>query len=123
MDIRNCNEEEMKEIAKEFGEKEFRGKQMFEWIHGKQIQDLDEMTNLSAEFRRRLKEKYRISGMEVLEKQISGKKDTIKYLFSLPDGNVIESVWMKYRHGNSDFTVNTQVYWKWARWFNGQDRS
>lgn len=108
MDIRNCNEEEMKEIAKEFGEKEFRGKQMFEWIHGKQIQDLDEMTNLSAEFRRRLKEKYRISGMEVLEKQISGKKDTIKYLFSLPDGNVIESVWMKYRHGNS-VCISSQV--------------
>ncbi len=108
MDIRNCNEEEMKEIAKEFGEKEFRGKQMFEWIHGKQIQDLDEMTNLSAEFRRRLKEKYRISGMEVLEKQISSKKDTIKYLFSLPDGNVIESVWMKYRHGNS-VCISSQV--------------
>lgn len=108
MDIRNCNEEEMKEIAKEFGEKEFRGKQMFEWIHGKQIQDLDEMTNLSAEFRRRLKEKYRISGMEILEKQISGKKDTIKYLFSLPDGNVIESVWMKYRHGNS-VCISSQV--------------
>lgn len=108
MDIRNCNEEEMKEIARALGEKEFRGKQMFEWIHGKQIRDLDEMTNLSSEFRRRLKEKYRISGMEVLEKQISKKKDTIKYLFSLPDGNVIESVWMKYRHGNS-VCISSQV--------------
>lgn len=98
----------MKALAREMGEKEFRGKQLFEWVHGKQVRAFDEMTNLSAQFRRKLEKQYRISGVSIEEKQISKRKDTIKYLFSLPDGNVIESVWMKYHHGNS-VCISSQV--------------
>lgn len=108
MDIRSCNEEEMKEIAVSLGEKAFRGKQLFEWVHGKRVQSFDDMTNLSADFRSRLKERYLISGVTIVEKQVSKKKDTAKYLFALPDGNVIESVWMKYHHGNS-VCISSQV--------------
>lgn len=100
-DIRSCNAEEMKQIVLSYGEKPFRGKQLMEWVHGKQAETFDEMSNLSEKLRDKLKEDYIISGMEIIEKQISKKKDTAKYLFSLSDGNVIESVWMKYRHGNS----------------------
>ena len=46
--------------------------------------------------------------MNIVEKQVSKKGDTVKYLFSLSDGNVIESVWMKYRHGNS-VCISSQV--------------
>ncbi len=100
-DIRSCNAEEMKQIVLSYGEKPFRGKQLMEWVHGKQAETFDEMSNLSEKLREKLKEDYIISGMKIIEKQISKKKDTAKYLFSLSDGNVIESVWMKYRHGNS----------------------
>lgn len=108
MDLRSCDEKEMQEIAVELGEKPFRGKQLFQWIHDKRVTSFDDMTNLSETFRRQLKETYQISGMTIVEKQISRKEDTAKYLFSLPDGNVIESVFMRYRHGNS-VCISSQV--------------
>lgn len=108
MDIRSCDEKEMQEIAIRLGEKPFRGKQLFQWVHDKRVTSFDDMTNLSETFRRQLKEKYAISGMNIVEKQVSKKGDTVKYLFSLSDGNVIESVWMKYRHGNS-VCISSQV--------------
>lgn len=107
-EIRSLNVEQMQEVAKELGEKPFRGKQLFQWVHQKQVESFEEMTNLSASFREKLREEYQISGVSILEKQISQKNDTAKYLFALSDGNVIESVWMKYHHGNS-VCVSSQV--------------
>ncbi len=108
MDLRSYGEEELTEAAVSLGEKPFRGRQLWEWIHGKQVRSFEEMTNLSAAMREKLREKYRISHLSCLEKQVSGRGDTAKYLFALPDGNVIESVWMRYRHGNS-VCVSSQV--------------
>ncbi len=62
MDIRSMNLEEMEALAISLGEKAFRGKQLFQWVHEKQADDFDEMTNLSAAFREKLKENYCISG-------------------------------------------------------------
>ena len=107
-DIRSCDEEEIKEIVAQYGEKPFRAKQLVEWIHGKQVETFDEMTNIPEKLRNKLKEDFIISGVSIVEKQVSRKKDTAKYLFSLWDGNVIESVWMKYRHGNS-VCISSQV--------------
>lgn len=108
MDIRSLNAEQMEEVSVELGEKAFRGKQLFQWVHGKQVRSFDEMSNLPGDFRERLAERYVLSGMTMVEKQVSRKKDTAKYLFALSDGNVIESVWMKYHHGNS-VCVSSQV--------------
>lgn len=108
MDIRSLDEKEMKALAETLGEKPFRGKQLFEWVHNKRVNSFDEMTNLSQGFREKLKQNYIISGVTQVEKQVSKKKDTAKYLFLLPDGNVIESVWMKYKHGNS-VCISSQV--------------
>lgn len=108
MDIRSLNAEQMEEAAIELGEKAFRGKQLFQWVHEKQARSFDEMSNLPGSFRERLMERYVLSGMTIVEKQVSRKKDTAKYLFALADGNVIESVWMKYHHGNS-VCVSSQV--------------
>lgn len=108
MDLRSLNEEEMIQLAADCGQKAFRGRQLFEWVHGKQVQTIEEMTNLPAAFRDKLREQSIISGVKEVEKQISRKGDTAKYLFALPDGNVIESVWMKYRHGNS-VCISSQV--------------
>lgn len=108
MDIRSMNLEEMEALAISLGEKAFRGKQLFQWVHEKQADDFDEMTNLSTAFREKLKENYCISGVRQVEKQVSKKKDTAKYLFALKDDHVIESVWMKYHHGNS-VCISSQV--------------
>ncbi len=108
MDIRSFDEKEMKALAEAFEEKPFRGKQLFEWVHNKRVNSFDEMTNLSQGFREKLKENHVISGVTLVEKQVSKKQDTAKYLFLLPDGNVIESVWMKYKHGNS-VCISSQV--------------
>ena len=94
MDIRSMNLEEMEALAISLGEKAFRGKQLFQWVHEKQADDFDEMTNLSAAFREKLKENYCISGVRQVEKQVSKKEDTAKYLFALEDDHVIESVGM-----------------------------
>ena len=74
MDIRSMNLEEMEALAISLGEKAFRGKQLFQWVHEKQADDFDEMTNLSAAFREKLKENYCISGGKTgVEKRRYGK--------------------------------------------------
>lgn len=107
-DLRSASEKEMEEFAVSVGEKKFRGRQLFQWVHTKRAEDFEEMTNLPAGFRAELKKKYIVSGVTVMEKQVSEKGDTAKYLFALPDGNMIESVWMKYHHGNS-VCISSQV--------------
>ena len=99
--LRDYSREELIGLMSEMGEKPFRGRQLFEWIHGRQAGGFEEMTNLSLALRDRLEERFSVAGVTVEEKQVSAAGDTAKYLFSLPDGHVIESVWMKYRHGNS----------------------
>lgn len=108
MDLRSLTKEQMIEAAERYGEKPFRGKQLFGWMHGKQVTDFSEMTNLPNRFLERLAEEYHISGVRLEKKQISSYGDTAKYLFSLADGSLVESVWMKYHHGNS-VCISSQV--------------
>ena len=107
-DLRSLTIEEMTEVAENMGQKAFRGKQLFEWIHKKQVQNLEEISNLPKAFLEPLKENYMVSGVTLVKKQMSKAGDTAKYLFSLADGNLIESVWMKYHHGNS-VCISSQV--------------
>lgn len=107
-DIRSLTEDDMAELAREYGEKPFRGKQLFQWIHQKQVTEFEQITNLPKQFLQKISENYRISGMKLVKKQMSKNSDTAKYLFSLQDGNLIESVWMKYHHGNS-VCISSQV--------------
>ncbi len=107
-DLRSFTEEEMIGIVQEYGEKAFRGKQLFEWIHKKQVTEFSQITNLSKKFLQQLSQDYDISGVEIVKKQVSKKNDTAKYLFSMADGSLVESVWMKYYHGNS-VCISSQV--------------
>lgn len=107
-DLRSMGGQEMVKIAEQYGEKPFRGRQLFEWIHKKQATCFDEMSNLPNSFLEKLSGEYRISGVRIEEKQVSARGDTAKYLFSLADGSLVESVWMKYHHGNS-VCVSSQV--------------
>ena len=100
-DIKSMNLEELKKFIEEFGEKPFRAKQIYEWIHIKQVDDFEEMTNLSKALRTELVAKANLTTLKKEEVQISKLDGTRKYLFLLEDGNAIESVLMKYKHGNS----------------------
>ena len=101
IDLKSYTYQQMEKLTAEMGLPRFRAGQIFGWLHEKRVSDFDEMTNLSAAFREKLKENYCISGVRQVEKQVSKKEDTAKYLFALEDDHVIESVWMKYHHGNS----------------------
>ena len=107
-DLKSMYPEELKQLVEAAGEKSFRSGQLFSWLHEKRVQDYDEMTNLPAAFRQKLKEKYPLVKLEVADMRESAIDGTRKYLFALQDGNVIESVWMKYQHGNS-VCISSQV--------------
>ena len=99
-DIKSMTLEEVKALMVSLGEKPFRAKQIYEWLHQHFAVSYDEMTNLPKSLREKL-EGYPITALEILDVQISKADGTRKYLFRLEDGNTIESVLMKYRHGNS----------------------
>ncbi len=107
-DIKSMNCEELEDFIESLGDKKFRAKQIYQWLHQKLAADFDEMTNISKELRGRLKEKCRLTVLEAVKVQVSAIDGTTKYLFKLYDGNLIESVLMKYKHGNS-VCISSQV--------------
>ena len=107
-DIKSMDLEELKTFFSDMGEKAFRAKQVYEWLHVRQVESFEEMTNLSKTLRERLDETCRIITLRKEQVQISKLDGTRKYLFLLEDGNVIESVLMKYKHGNS-VCISSQV--------------
>lgn len=100
--------DELEQIILEMGEKKFRAKQIFEWLHIKKVTSFDKMTNLSAQFRDELKEKFCLKSLFTVKTLESCIDNTVKYLYELDDGNHIESVLMEYKHGNT-VCVSTQV--------------
>lgn len=106
-DIKSMDLQQLKEFVADLGEKSFRGKQLYEWMHQKLATDFDAMTNLSGALREQLKESSVITGARVIQRQTS-KDGTSKFLMELEDGNTVESVLMKYHHGNS-VCISTQV--------------
>ena len=108
VDIKSMNMEELVKFIEELGEKKFRAKQIYEWIHIKHVNSFEEMTNISKKFAGQLNETCTLTSLEKADVQISKMDGTRKYLFALEDGNVIESVLMRYRHGNS-VCISSQV--------------
>ncbi len=107
-DIRSYTYEELQEEMKAFGEKSFRAKQIYEWLHVKLADSFSEMTNLSLALRNRLEEEYVILPVAMVKRQQSSLDGTNKFLFQLFDGNLVESVLMRYKHGNS-VCISSQV--------------
>ena len=108
IEIKSLSLVQLKNTMTEMGEKAFRAKQIYEWLHQKQAESFDEMSNLSTSLREKLKERCVLTTLKMLEVQTSKIDGTQKYLFALPDGNVVESVLMKYKHGNS-VCISSQV--------------
>ncbi len=100
-DIKSLTLPELREEVADLGEKPFRAGQIYQWLHQKLATDFDDMSNLSRELRNKLRSRFALTALKAVETKISEPDGTRKYLFALPDGNVIESVWMQYHHGNS----------------------
>ena len=108
MDIKSLTKEELICEIEKLGEKKFRATQMYEWMHKKLVRSFDEMTNLSKDFREKCKENFSFVSLNPVQVQESAYDGTKKYLFELYDGNVVESVFMRYKHGNS-VCISSQV--------------
>ncbi len=108
LDIKSLYKEEVELALKELGQPAFRAKQIFEWMHVKLADSYDAMTNLSKELRDTMKEKYPLTVLQEADSLHSVTDGTIKYLFRLKDNRVIESVLMRYHHGNS-VCISSQV--------------
>jgi 23S rRNA (adenine2503-C2)-methyltransferase len=107
-DIKSMNLEELTSFIEGLGEKKFRAGQIYEWIHKKHADSFDEMTNLSKQLRETLGSQADLTALRIEAVQISQIDGTRKYLFLLEDGNVVESVLMRYKHGNS-VCISSQV--------------
>ena len=95
-DLRSMNLDDMTALLKELGQPAFRAKQLFGWVHEKQVQRIDEMHNLGKALIAKLEETCEIVPFALERKQVS-KDGTEKFLFKLQDGNYIECVLMRYR--------------------------
>ena len=107
-DIKSLTKEELTNLIKELGQPGFRAGQIYDWMHKKQARSYEEMTNLSKELREKLTAETEFVSLRSERIQESKIDGTRKYLFALADGNLIESVFMKYRFGNS-VCVSSQV--------------
>ena len=106
-DIKSMLLSELEEVMTSLGQPRFRAGQVFKWMHGAYT-GFDGMSNLPKELRNALKENYEIPDVEIETKQVSAIDGTVKYLFRLNDGEYIESVFMRYKHGNT-VCISTQA--------------
>lgn len=106
-DIKSLLPEELEAALSEMGEPKFRASQIFTWL-SRGAASFEEMTNLSKDLRSSLDRRFFITRPRALMKQVSKEDGTIKYLWELSDGNAVETVVMRYRHGNT-VCISTQV--------------
>lgn len=107
MELRGQTVEALERLCQEIQVPKFRAKQIFKWVN-KGIRTFEEMTDLPKDLRSILESHAYIGSGEIVKILSSQTDGTQKYLFQLRDGNVIESVLMRYKHGNS-VCVSTQV--------------
>ena len=107
MNLKSLTLTELTALLKEQGEPGFRAKQVYTWLH-KGVRSYGEMTNLPQGLRDQLEQQYPICPPKVVRKQVSKLDGTTKYLWELSDGNCVESVLMRYHHGNT-VCISTEV--------------
>lgn len=108
IDILSLSLAELEQYMILSGEKKFRAKQVFQWLHVKRVFDFDKMTDISAQLRQQLDGKFCINVLNIQKRLESSIDNTVKYLYRLSDGNFVETVLMKYNYGYS-ICVSTQV--------------
>ncbi len=100
-DLRSFSFEELNDLVIGLGFEGYRSTQLFSWMHKKMVQSLSEMGNIPRRLKEEISERADIYGTEIERCQESAYDGTRKYLIRLDDGNLIESVFMRYEHGNS----------------------
>lgn len=105
IEIKSLTLDTLKEQISLMGEPSFRAKQIYKWLH-LGIESFDEITNISKDLRIKLSEKFILTVPTIKNKQTSEIDGTIKYLWELSDGSLIESVLMQYNHGISACVSN-----------------
>lgn len=108
MNIRDLTIEELSDLMKELSEQSYRSNQLFDWLHNKMVLSFDEISNVSKDLKDRIRDKFDIGFPTIYKEYISKIDDTKKYLILLNDGNIIESVLMKYKYGYS-LCISSQV--------------
>lgn len=106
-DIRSYTIAELQEVMKEYSEPKFRAKQVFNWIH-KGVESFEEMNNIPRALIEKLRNDFVINNVKILKCLTSMNDQTKKYLIEFYDGNIIECVYMEYKHGNT-LCVSSQV--------------
>lgn len=107
-DIKSLSLEELTMQMEQLGEKAFRAKQLYEWMHVRLARGYDEMSNISKRLKEKLEREFIYTALSEVTVETSRLDGTKKFLFALADGNRVESVWMKYHHGNS-VCISSQV--------------
>ncbi len=107
-DIKSLQLDELTQKLKDMGQSAFRGKQIYTWLHKRGVKSFDDMTDISKDLRQKLQESFYINTIEEVTHQESSIDGTRKYLFKLRDDSYVESVLMKYHHGNS-ICISSQV--------------
>ncbi len=107
-DIKSLSLPELEDSIKGFGEPSYRAKQIFGWLHVQLAEDTSGMSNIPKALKQRLEEEFYFPKLEIADMLCSQSDDTRKFLFRLPDSNVIESVLMHYEHGYS-VCISSQV--------------
>ncbi len=108
IDIKSLTLSELQEQMEILSEKPYRAKQLYDWMHVKLAEDYEEMSNLPKSLKEKCREHFSYTALNALKVQESAVDGTKKFLFALADGNVVESVWMRYKHGNS-VCISSQV--------------
>lgn len=105
--IHSLTHQTIQEWVLEQGEKKFRADQIWEWLYRKRVQSFEEMTNLSKDLIAKLNDQFVVNPLKqgIVQESADG---TVKYLFELPDGMLIETVLMRQHYGLS-VCVTTQV--------------
>ncbi len=106
-DLLSMFPEELGELVTELGQPKYRGKQIFEGLY-KGKRNFDEFTTLPKDFKSKLSENAYIPTAKIKRKLVSKIDGTVKYLYELHDGETVESVFMRYHHGNT-MCISTQV--------------
>jgi len=108
IDIKSLTLPELTEAMVNIGEPKFRAKQIYKWLHQRNVADFSQMSDLSKPLREKCSLNFYINSINIKKKLVSALDGTVKYLYGLSDGNTVEAVLMKYNHGTS-LCISTQV--------------
>ena len=122
IDIKSMTLPELEKALTEDGLPKFRAGQVYRWLHARAVTDFSQMSDLSLSLRQQLNEKYAIYSAQAVQMQRSQLDGTVKFLYRLHDGELVEAVFMQYHHGNS-ICISTQVGCKMGCTFCATGRS